>query len=172
MASKIKSKAISPVDLVQAHLQRIDSVNPKLNAIVTLNPSALDEARHAEDVLMKRGPMGPLHGVPFTIKDCVDTRGLRTTRGSNLFANHLPTADATVVTRIRKAGGILIGKTNMPEFALWWETGNAIFGRTENPWKHGRTPGGSSGGAAASIAAGMSPFGIGSDLGGSIREPA
>ena len=116
--------------------------------------------------------MGPLHGVPITVKDCVDTAGLRTTRGSRLFSNHVPAADATVVQRLTDAGAIVIGKTNMPEFALWWETDNVVFGRTENPWLEGRTPGGSSGGEAAAIASGMSPLGIGSDVGGSIREPA
>ena len=115
---------------------------------------------------------GPLHGVPFTIKDCVDTEGIRTTRGSWLFEDYVPAADAPVVARLKRAGGILIGKTNLPEFALWWETGNAIFGRTENPWKRGRTTGGSSGGEAAAIAAGLSPLGVGSDVGGSIRQPA
>jgi aspartyl-tRNA(Asn)/glutamyl-tRNA(Gln) amidotransferase subunit A len=115
---------------------------------------------------------GPLHGVPFTIKDCLDTEGIRTTRGSWLFEDYVPVADAPVVARLKQAGGILIGKTNMPEFALWWETGNAIFGRTENPWKQGRTTGGSSGGEAAAIAAGLSPLGVGSDVGGSIRQPA
>ena len=116
--------------------------------------------------------MGPLHGVPITVKDCVDTAGLRTTRGSRLFSDHVPAADASVVQRLTDAGAIVIGKTNMPEFALWWETDNVVFGRTENPWLEGRTPGGSSGGEAAAIASGMSPLGIGSDVGGSIREPA
>lgn len=172
LAAKIRSKALSPVEVAEAHLRRIDAVNPALNAIVTPAPDVLDQARRAEEAVMKGEPLGPLHGVPFTVKDCVDTRGLRTTRGSKLFAKHIPDADATVVTRMKRAGGVMLGKTNMPEFALWWETDNAIFGRTENPWKRGRTPGGSSGGEAASIASGMSPIGIGSDLGGSIREPA
>ena len=121
---------------------------------------------------MRGDVLGPLHGVPFTIKDCIDTRGIRTTRGSKLFEDRVPSANATVVDRLKRAGGILIGKTNMPEFALWWETDNRVFGRTENPWLAGRTPGGSSGGEAAAIAAGLSPLGVGSDLGGSIREPA
>jgi len=172
LASKIRSKAISPVEVAQAHLQRIEAMNPRLNAIVTPNPFFMDEARAAEEAVMSGIALGPLHGVPFTIKDCIDTRGLRTTRGSKLFSNHVPTADATVVTRLRRAGGIFIGKTNMPEFALWWETDNVVFGRTVNPWNHERTPGGSSGGEAAAIVSGMSPLGMGSDLGGSIREPA
>ena len=108
----------------------------------------------------------------FTIKDCIDNKGVRTTRGSKLFKDYRPKDDATVVKRLLGAGGIFIGKTNMPEFALWWETGNLVYGFTENPWMIGRTAGGSSGGEASAIAAGMSPLGIGSDVGGSIRWPA
>ena len=114
----------------------------------------------------------PLHGVPFTIKDSIDTAGVRTTRGSKLFSDHVPGRDAEVVTRLRAAGGIPLAKTNLPDFALWWETDNLVFGRTVNPWDPDRTSGGSSGGEAAAIAAGLSPLGIGSDLGGSIRLPA
>ena len=126
----------------------------------------------AEAAVARGDELGPLHGVPFTIKDCVDTAGVRTTRGSKLFEDRVPEEDAPVVRRLKDAGGILLGKTNMPEFALWWETGNAVFGRTENPWKAGRAAGGSSGGEAAAIAAGLSPFGVGSDVRGSIRQPA
>ena len=172
LAERIGSRALSPVDVVNAFLERIDSVNPGLNAIVTLADEPTERARQAEAALMRGESWGPLHGVPFTIKDCIDTKAIRTTRGSRLFDKHVPDADATVVSRLKGAGGILIGKTNMPEFALWWETDNLVFGRTENPWKGGRTPGGSSGGEAAAIASGLSPLGVGSDLGGSIREPA
>ena len=172
LAERIGSKALSPVEVVNAFLERIESVNPGLNAIVTLADEATERARQAEAAVMRGESWGPLHGVPFTIKDCIDTGGIRTTRGSRLFDQHVPDADATVVSRLKAAGGILIGKTNMPEFALWWETDNLVFGRTENPWKGGRTPGGSSGGEAAAIASGLSPLGVGSDLGGSIREPA
>jgi aspartyl-tRNA(Asn)/glutamyl-tRNA(Gln) amidotransferase subunit A len=110
--------------------------------------------------------------VPFTIKDCVDTAGVRTTRGSRLFEDRVPDVDAPVVTRLKEAGGVLMGKTNMPEFALWGETDNDVFGRTVNPWNVDRTAGGSSGGEGAAIAAGLSPLGVGSDVGGSIRGPA
>src|ERR671925_227613 len=172
LAAQIRAKAISPIEVVQAHLERIDAINPKLNAIVTMIEGAQERAREAEAAVLRGDHLGPLHGVPFTIKDCVDTAGIRTTRGSRLFANHVPTADATVVTRLQAAGGIPLGKTNLPEFALWWETSNHVFGRTVNPWNTERTTGGSSGGEAAAIAAGLSPLGIGSDVGGSIRAPA
>jgi aspartyl-tRNA(Asn)/glutamyl-tRNA(Gln) amidotransferase subunit A len=172
LAARIRGRDLSPVEVVRAHLERIDAVNPELNAIVTRMPDAEDRAREAEAAVMRGDRLGPLHGVPFTIKDCVDTRGIRTTRGSRLFADHRPAADATVVTRLRDAGAIALGKTNLPEFALWWETGNHVFGRTVNPWNPERTAGGSSGGEAAAIAAGLSALGIGSDVGGSIRAPA
>ena len=116
--------------------------------------------------------LGPLHGVPVTFKDTLDTAGVRTTAGSLLFAERAPSRDATVVARLRAAGAIPLAKTNVPEFALWWETDNRVFGLTRNPWNPERTAGGSSGGEAAAIATGLSPLGIGSDLGGSIRQPA
>ena len=172
LAERIRVKELSPVEVVQAHLDRIEAINPRINAIVTIAPGSMDRARQAEAAVARGEVWGPLHGVPFTVKDCVDTQGVRTTRGSKLFSDHIPSADATVVQRLKDAGGIFIAKTNMPEFALWWETDNLVFGRTENPWMKGRTPGGSSGGEAAAIVSGLSPLGIGSDLGGSIREPA
>ena len=172
LAELIRSKALSPVEVTTAFLDRIDAVNPRINAVVTLAEDALHRAREAEAAVIRGDELGPLHGVPFTIKDCIDTAGVRTTRGSKLFEDRVPKDDAPVVRRLKDAGGILLGKTNMPEFALWWETGNAVFGRTENPWMAGRSAGGSSGGEAAAIAAGLSPFGVGSDVGGSIRQPA
>ena len=172
LAERIRIRDLSPVDVVKAHLERIDAINPKLNAIVTLVDGAMEQATSAETAIMRGESRGPLHGVPFTIKDCIDTEGVRTTRGSKLFEDHIPSQDAVVVKRLKEAGGILIGKTNMPEFALWWETGNLVFGFTENPWKRGRTTGGSSGGEASAIAAGLSPLGMGSDVGGSIRLPS
>ena len=172
LAERIKAKSLSPVEVVQAHLDRIEAINPKINAIVQMAPGVLERAREAEAAASRQESWGPLHGVPFTVKDCVDTEGVRTTRGSKLFADFVPGADASVVKRLKDAGGIFIAKTNMPEFALWWETDNLVYGRTENPWMPGRTPGGSSGGEAGAIAAGLSPLGIGSDVGGSIREPA
>lgn len=172
LAALIRSRALSPVDVVRAHLARIEAVNPKINAIVTLIDDAEARARDAEAAVLRGDRLGPLHGVPFTVKDSLDTAGIRTTRGSRLFASHVPRADATVVQRLKAAGAIPIGKTNVPEFTLWWETGNLLFGRTVNPWNPERTVGGSSGGEAAAIAAGLSPLGIGSDGAGSIRAPA
>ena len=172
LAELIGSKALSPVEVVTAFLDRIEAVNPRINAIVTMAEDAMRQAREAEAAVVRGDELGPLHGVPFTVKDCVDTAGVRTTRGSKLFEERVPEDDAPVVRRLKDAGGILLGKTNMPEFALWWETGNAVFGRTENPWMAGRAAGGSSGGEAAAIAAGLSPLGVGSDVGGSIRQPA
>ena len=172
LARRIRAREVSPVEVLRAHRERAQALNPKLNAIVTPIEEAESEARKAEAAVLRGDELGPLHGVPVTIKDSFDTAGIRTTRGSKLFEHHVPTADATVVARLKGAGAVPIGKTNLPEFALWWETGNLVFGRTSNPWNLERTAGGSSGGEAAAIAAGLSPLGIGSDLGGSIRLPA
>ena len=127
LAERIRARALSPVEVVTAHLERIEAINPELNAIVTLVDGAMDRAREAEAAIMRGESWGPLHGVPFTIKDCVDTQGVRTTRGSKLFETHVPDADATVVRRLKEAGGVLIAKTNLPEFAFWWETSNLVF---------------------------------------------
>ena len=172
IAELIRVRDISPVEVMQSHIDRIDKVNPIINAVVTIAPDAMENAKRAESAISRGDVLGPLHGVPFTIKDCFDTKSLRTTRGSNLFGDFLPSCDATVVKRLKKAGAILVGKTNTPEFAMWWETDNVIFGKTENPWMIGRTSGGSSGGEASAIASGLTPIGVGSDLGGSIRQPA
>ena len=172
MARLIISKKISPVEIIEACLNQIEKFNPSINAIVTLADRSIDRARKAEQAIMRGEKWGPMHGVPFTIKDCIDTSGTRTTIGSLIYQNNVPSIDATVVKRLSNSGGILIGKTNLPEFALWWETGNRIFGQTNNSWDLKRTPGGSSGGEAAAIASRMSPIGVGSDVGGSIREPA
>jgi Asp-tRNA(Asn)/Glu-tRNA(Gln) amidotransferase A subunit family amidase len=173
LAARIRGREVSPVEALAEHRQRIEQLNPELNAIVTESPDADERAREAERAVLRGGDeLGPLHGVPFTVKDTFDTAGLRTTRGSRLFADHIPERDATVVARARAAGGILLGKTNTPEFALWWETSNLVFGRTSNPHDPRRTSGGSSGGEAVAVATGMSSLGLGSDLGGSIRLPA
>jgi len=172
LSAAIRDKIFSSQEVVQAFLQRIEQVNPIINALIAFPNDVLQSAREADIALGRGDVWGPLHGVPFTVKDCIDTKGIVTTRGSRLFANRVPNHDATVVERIKGAGGILIGKSNMPEFALWWETDNLVYGRTNNPWNIERTPGGSSGGEAAAIVSGMSPLGIGSDVGGSIREPA
>jgi len=156
---------VTAVEVVQAHLDRIDAVGERVNAFVTvLAEQALEAAR--------RPGSGPLGGVPFTIKDAFDTAGVRTTRGSLLFADHVPSADATAVARLRAAGGIPLGKTNLPELSYWTETDNLVAGRTLNPYDPERTPGGSSGGESAAIAAGLSPLGLGSDVAISVRGPA
>ena len=172
LASKIRQKTLSPVEVVQAHLDRIEQLNPKLNTIVIFTDDALDRAKEAEAAVMRGDNLGPLHGVPYTLKDCIETTGLAMTLGSRLFQGHVSRQDAEVFTRLKAAGGVLLGKTNMPEFALWWETDNDVFGRTCNPWNLDRTAGGSSGGEVSAIAAGLSPLGLGTDLGGSIRAPA
>ena len=172
LADRIRTKTLSPVEVVRAHLDRIEAVNPRLNAIVTVADGAVERAREAEAAVMRGEIWGPLHGVPFTVKDWIDTAGVRTTRCSRLFEDRVPRDDATVVRRLKDAGGVLIGKTNAPEFGISWETENLLFGRTENPWNGDHSAGGSSGGEASAIAAGLSPLGVGSDLGGSVREPA
>jgi len=172
LANLIRSRAVSPVEVVEACLRRIERDNPALNAIVTLAPDIVEQARGAEAALMSGKRLGPLHGVPLTVKDTIDTQGLRTTSGSRLLASHVPARDATAVARLKAAGAIILGKTNTPEMAIPYETDNPVFGRTKNPHSRYRTPGGSSGGEAAAIAAGLSPAGIGSDLSGSIRVPA
>src|ERR1700754_1881819 len=172
LAELIASRELSPVEVVQAHLDRIAEVNPKLNAIVTLADSALAAARTAEAAVRSGAKLGPLHGVPFTVKDSLDTQGVLTQRGSPIFKGRVPDADATAVARLKAAGGILIAETNSPEFAYSIETDNLLTGRTNNPWNLDYTPGGSSGGESAAIAAGMSPLGLGSDLSISLRGPA
>lgn len=172
LAAMIRARAVSPVEVVEAHLRRIDQINPLLNAIVTLAPDILDRARAAEADLMSGRELGLLHGVPLTIKDTIDVEGLRTTSGSRLRANYFPDRDATAVARLKAAGAIILGKTNTPEMAIPYETDNPVWGRTNNPYALARTPGGSSGGEAAAIAACLSPAGLGSDLSGSIRVPA
>jgi aspartyl-tRNA(Asn)/glutamyl-tRNA(Gln) amidotransferase subunit A len=172
LARRIRERELSPVEVLAAVRERAEAINPSLNALVTPMPDAEERARAAEAAVLSGEELGPLHGVPFTIKDSFDTAGVRTTRGSRLFADHVPDEDAEVVRRLVAAGAVPLAKTNLPDFVLWWETDNLVFGRTVNPWSPERTAGGSSGGEAAAIAAGLSPLGIGSDLGGSIRLPA
>jgi Asp-tRNA(Asn)/Glu-tRNA(Gln) amidotransferase A subunit family amidase len=168
----VRSHAVSPVEIAETHLKRIDSLNPKLNAIVTLAPDFIEKARDAEAMVMRGDHLGPLHGLPMTIKDAIDTAGLRTTSGSRLRTNHVPRSDAPSVARLKGAGAIVIGKTNMSELAMVYTADNPVFGRTNNPYDISRTPGGSSGGEGAAIAAGLSPAGLGSDVAGSIRIPS
>ena len=172
LARLIRLRTVSPVEVVEAHLGRITQINPSLNAIVTLADDAIDQARAAEARLSGGDEVGPLHGLPVTIKDTIDVKGLRTTSGSSLLANNVPDHDATAVARLKSAGAIIIGKTNVAEMAAYYESDNRVFGRTNNPYDLNRTAGGSSGGEAAAIAAGLSPAGIGSDLAGSVRLPA
>jgi amidase len=171
-ARQIREKQLSSEELVQRHLQRIEQINPKINAVVALAKDALDQARQADKALARGNLMGPLHGVPMTIKDCFDTAGLVSTWGTMGRKDFVPREDATVVKRLKAAGAILLGKTNTPEFTLSFETHNNIHGFTNNPYDLSRSPGGSSGGAAAAIAAGIKPFDIGTDYGGSIRVPS
>lgn len=173
MARSIRDKKFSSVELIQAHLERIAIVNPRLNAIVQLRAGqALDEARTA-DALVARGEIkGPLHGVPVTLKDAIETAGTICTGGTLGRRNFIPRQDATIVKRLREAGAIVLGKTNCPEMGWAWESDNLIYGRTNNPYDLALSPGGSSGGESAIIAAGGSPLGFGSDAGGSVRFPA
>jgi amidase len=173
LARLYRVRKTSPTEVVDAVLARVAAVNPRVNAIVTLDADgARAQARKAAASLRRGARVGPLHGVPITIKDVTQTRGMRTTFGSTLFADHVPDEDALVVARLRAAGAIVIGKTNTPEFAFGPNTFNDVFGPTRNPWNLARTSGGSSGGAAAALATGMGPLAEGSDLGGSLRGPA
>src|SRR6266849_10023807 len=169
MASLVRSGGVSSLDLVEAHLAQIERRNPHLNAFtMVLADQARESARRADQGLKT----GPLHGVPLTIKDSFDVAGLPTRLGS-YFAPEAPAAeDSAVVARLRRAGAIILGKTNTPEFLKSYETDNFLTGRTNNPWDVERTPGGASGGEAAAIASCCSPGGVGSDGGGSIRVPA
>lgn len=172
LADLIRRREISPVEVVKVHLDRIEAQNPAINAIVTVAEKALKSAKDAEAAIMRGDKVGPLHGVPFTVKDSIDTANVLTQRGSPIFKGRTPEQDATSVARMKKAGGILLAKTNLPEFSYWIESDNLLSGRSNNPWDLSRTPGGSSGGESAAIAAGMSPLGLGTDLAISVRGPA
>lgn len=173
LAAAIFRRELSAREVVAWHLDRIAEVNPRLTAIVSLRPeAALDEADAADRRAAAGEPLGPLHGLPIAIKDLEDTAGIRTTYGSRAFAEHVPEADGLLVARLRAAGAIVVGKTNTPEFGVGSHTFNEVFGATRNPWALDRSPGGSSGGAGAALAAGLLPIADGSDHGGSIRNPA
>jgi amidase len=173
LATAIRGRDVSCVEVMEAHLARIEAVNPLLNAIVTLDPEGgLRQAAAADAALGRDEAAGPLHGLPIAIKDLEDTAGMRTTYGSPIHRDHVPTSDTLMVARLRRAGAIVVGKTNTPEFGAGSQTFNAVFGATRNPYDPARTPGGSSGGAAAAVASGMLPLADGSDLGASIRNPA
>jgi amidase len=173
LAARLRKKEISARDVMAAHLARIEQINPRVNAVVTLVADrAMADAARADDAIVRRGPVGMLHGLPVAHKDLVDTAGIRTTRGSPFYRDRVPDRDAPIVTRIRSAGAITIGKTNTPEFGSGSQTFNTVFGATRNPYDVSRTCGGSSGGAAVALACGMVPIADGSDTGGSLRNPA
>jgi Asp-tRNA(Asn)/Glu-tRNA(Gln) amidotransferase A subunit family amidase len=173
IAAQIRRRAISPVEVARDHLDRIERLNPKLNAFVDYKPSAvLAQARDAEKAILRGDELEPLHGVPLSIKSAIDVAGHRCEAGTRLRAGHIATEDAPLVARLRAAGAVILGVTNTPELLMAWETDNLLYGRTNNPWDLTRTAGGSSGGEAAAIAAGLSAGGVGSDGGGSIRVPA
>jgi len=172
IAELIRSGAVSPVEVAEEHLDQIGKLNPQLNAIVTLAPDLLEKAKEAESILQGGGHVGPLHGVPVTIKDTIETAGLLSTSGSKLRADYIPAKDAPAVARLKAAGAIILGKTNASEMAMDYTADNLVFGRTNHPLDASLTPGGSSGGEAVAIASHMSPGGLGSDLAGSIRVPA
>lgn len=173
LARRIRAKEISAREVVQAHLAQIDRVNPNVNAIVTLHlEQALDAAKVADETLVRDHEIGPLHGLPIAHKDLVPTKGMRTTMGSPIYSDSVPDHDGLIVERLKKAGAVTIGKTNVPEFGAGAQTYNEVFGETFNPYDTSKTCGGSSGGAAVSLACGMQPLADGSDSGGSLRLPA
>ena len=173
LAASIRARRASASDLVELYLARVARYNSALNAICTLDAAgAQRRAREADTALSRGEPWGPLHGVPMTIKDALETAGMRTTGGHPPLKDYIPQRDATAVARLRAAGAILLGKTNVPPLSSDYRADNPIFGRTNNPWNLERTPGGSTGGGAAAVAAGLSAFDVGSDLAGSVRTPA
>ena len=173
LASRIRSKDLSAREVMAAHLAQIEAVNPTVNAIVTLLPEkAMREAGNADDMLARGTPVGSLHGLPVAHKDLVFTRGIRTTFGSPVFRDFVPDENSVIVERLKGAGAITIGKTNTPEFGAGSQTYNEVFGATLNPYDLSKTCGGSSGGAAVALSCGMLPVADGSDMGGSLRNPA
>lgn len=173
LARLIRDREASAEEVLDAHLRQVAEHNGPLNAVVTIDEEGARRSAREADAALDRGDTpGPLHGVPVTIKDCYETAGIRTTCGFPPLKDHLPAADATVVARLRRAGAVVMAKTNTAMFTADWQTDNPVFGRTANPWDHTRTSGGSSGGSGAAVAAGLSPLDIGSDIAGSIRVPA
>jgi amidase len=172
MLAALRAKQLSARELLNLHLSQIECLNPALNAIVTPDYQRAQQAAQAADEARARGNDRPLLGLPLTIKDCLDVQDLPTTAGIRARAQALAGGDALLVARVRAAGGVIMGKTNVPPYASEWQANNRLFGRTNNPWDLARTPGGSTGGGAAAVAAGMTPLEFGSDIGGSIRVPA
>jgi Asp-tRNA(Asn)/Glu-tRNA(Gln) amidotransferase A subunit family amidase len=173
IVESVRTKQLSPVDIVAAHLDRIEALQPKLNAFVHVDvEAARAQARRAEDAVRQGRVLGPLLGVPVTVKSCIDVAGWNCPAGSLLFKDYLAQTDAALVARLKAAGAIPLGNTNTPEFLMAYETDNLVSGKTSNPWDLSRSAGGSSGGEAAAIASGCSVGGVGSDGGGSVRVPA
>jgi Asp-tRNA(Asn)/Glu-tRNA(Gln) amidotransferase A subunit family amidase len=172
LVKRMQRREVSPVEVAEAHLERIARLNPELNAIVTVAPDVIERAKEAEAALMRGESVGSLHGVPVTIKDTIETAGLRTTSGSKMRMNYVPQVDAPSVARLKAAGAIVLGKTNASELAMDYNADNPVFNRTNHPLNPDLTPGGSSGGEAVAIATHMSAGGLGSDLAGSVRIPA
>ena len=173
MSRQVRERVVSPVELAEAHLAKIDRINPKLHAFVHVDHERVRrQARDAQASVGSGQPLGPLHGVPISIKSSIDVAGMRCEAGTRLRSGFVPTHDAPLVERLRRAGAVILGVTNTPELLMAWETDNLLYGRTNSPWNLNRTAGGSSGGEAAAIASGMSAGGVGSDGGGSIRVPA
>lgn len=173
LAVAIRNREIGSRELLEHYLKRVEQYNPQVNAIVTLDAERARKRADEADAALARGEYwGPLHGLPMTIKDTIETAGLRTTAGAPVHADHIPTRDAPTVARLKAAGAVVFGKTNTPVFAMDGQSYNPLFGVTNNPWDLTRSPGGSSGGAAAALAAGLTGLELGSDIGGSIRNPA
>jgi amidase len=169
----LRAEKVSSRELLERYLARVEQLGPRVNAVVTLDADGARKRADAADAARARGEsLGPLHGLPITVKDCFETAGLRTTAGARELAGHVPARNAVAVQRLLDAGAVLFGKTNTPAWAMDWQTYNELFGTTSNPWDAARTPGGSSGGSAAALAAGLSGLELGSDIGGSIRIPA
>lgn len=172
MVRALQNRVVSASELLEFHLERIEQFNPTLNAIVTPDYDHARAVAAKTDSDRVRGVDSPLLGLPLTIKDCIDVAGLPGTAGVEAFANRVPEMDSRLAARVREAGAVIMGKTNVPPYAADWQSSNPIFGRTNNPWDLDRTPGGSTGGGAAAVAAGLTPLEFGSDIGGSIRVPA
>src|SRR5947207_6298329 len=173
LSELIRNKKLSPVDVTRATLDRIEKLNPKLNAYITVTPDmAMKAAQDAEAEIQQKKWRGPLHGIPIALKDLFDSAGIKTTAGSNVFKDRVPAQDAEVVRRLKAAGAVLVGKTNMHEFAFGGSSLVTAFGGVHNPWDVNRIAGGSSGGSASAVAAGLCYGALGSDTAGSIRQPA
>ena len=173
LAAAVRGREVSSRELLDGYLARIEGLNPAINAVVTLDVERARAAADAADAALARGDaVGPLHGLPITIKDAIETEGIRSTGGATELTDHVPAADAPAVARLKAAGAVVFGKTNVPRWSGDFQTFNAVFGQTNNPWDVTRTTGGSSGGAAAAVAAGFTSFEVGTDIGGSVRIPS